>query len=187
MRLPIVHRGRQGALTTTLAAAVLLAATPAAAQSVGLEAGLAGIENYDAFTPAFGASLRVPVWKRLGVSASYTRWTGRDGNEVYFGAGGPMRLGYGNQALVVTGLFRAVGAEEGLSASVGGGLGWFQHFEDEGGRSVARYDRTPMGSLLVRYPAGRRVAPYLRADVQIPDGGYLRYGLVRLGVDLALR
>jgi hypothetical protein len=56
------------------------AAGELAAQSLGGELGLAGIENYDPFTPTAGASLYVPVVGRLSLAATYSRWTGRDGN-----------------------------------------------------------------------------------------------------------
>lgn len=179
---------RTGRRTLTVCGVLTaVAATRASGQSVGLEVGLAGIENYDPITPAFGASVQLPVWSRFSASASYARWTGRDGNaDIYPEIFGTPYGGYGNQAFLLGGLVRVIGAEK-PSVSLGAGLGWFQQYAVEGERRVARYDRTPVGTLLVRYPVGQRLAPYLRADVQIPDGAYLHYGLVKFGIDVQLR
>ncbi len=173
---------------SSLALLLAVAWTPAKldAQSVGVEAGLAGIENYDPFTPSLGASLHIPVAERLSVSATYARWTGRDGNESAFAPPGVSRFGYGNQAFLITGLVRILGSE-GLTTSLGAGAGWFQHFTAVGGEAETHYDSTPVGTLVVRYPLNNRLAPYLRADVQIPSEPVVHYGLVRLGVDIQLR
>lgn len=151
------------------------AASPARAQSIALEAGLAGIENYDPYTPLLGAAVLTPTWRRLGATLSYSRWGGSD-NDM-----GGVRIGYGNQAFVLAGLFRLLGGER-ASFSLGAGVGWFQYFEPVSDlASRARYDRATMASLLVRTTLTPRVSPYLRADVQVPRDGTLHYGLVRLG------
>lgn len=171
--------------------ALILAATlsggdPASGQSVGLEVGLAGIENYDPFAPSFGASLTVPVISRLSMSATYARWLGRDGNEDFFGGGDDLRLGYGNQAVLLSGLLRVIG-DQGVNLSLGAGIGWFQHYRIEGGASRSWYDATPTGLVLVRFANRGRIAPYIRADVQIPSHMRLNYGLLRVGADITIR
>jgi len=183
------HRAARAGRRTFAMCGVLIvvAATRASGQSVGLEVGFAGIENYDPVTPAFGVSAQLPVWRRFSASASYARWTGRDGNaDIYPEIFDTPYGGYGNQAFLLGGLVRVLGAGK-PSVSLGAGLGWFQQYTVEGERRVARYDRTPVGTLLVRYPVGQRLAPYLRADVQIPNGAYLRYGLFKFGIDVQLR
>lgn len=174
--------------TTSLAGAILMLllvpTTRISAQSIAMEAGLAGIENYNSYTPLLGAALFTPTWNRLRASASVSRWGGRDGNE--FASGTSARSGYGNQAFVVSGLFRVVGGSR-AALSLGAGLGWFQYFVPTSSvTSAARYDRTTLGSVLVEYAAAPRLAPYLRADVEAPHDGMLHYGLVRLGMAVRL-
>lgn len=183
------------ALTT-----LLVEAPVASAQTLGIEAGLAGIENYDPFTLGVGATLTAPIVSRLSISASYARWFGRDGNEGALGAGGDLRLGYGNQAFLISGLVRVVGST-GTSMSAGAGVGWFQHFRIANGAipwpsgpegctgcsSESWYDATPVGTLMVRFGGSNRIVPYARADVQIPSVARLNYGLIRFGAEVKLR
>lgn len=153
-----------------------------AAQRAGIELGLAGIENYPPVTPSVGLALQSPEWRRLSASAAYARWGGRDGNED---PGAP-RSGYGNQAVLLTGLVRALSTRH-LAASLGGGAGFFQKYVAGPRGSASRYDRVAVGTLAVTYPRGGRFEPYLRTDVQIPGDQPLQYGLVRLGASIALR
>lgn len=183
---------RPGRLTARLAALVLavtaVAVSPAFGQTtVGLDLGLAGIENYDPFAPSIGASITVPVVSRLSLSAAYARWLGRDGNEGFLSAGEDLRSGFGNQALLVSGLMRVIGAQHGTNLSLGAGVGLFQHYRIENGTSQSWYDATPTGSVLLRFANRGRFAPYIRADVQIPSQMRLNYGLFRVGADITIR
>lgn len=177
--------GQMRALAIIFALSLCWVVSELSAQSIGVELGLAGIENYDPVTPTAGISLYMPVAGRLSVSATYARWTGRDGNES-FNPPGTARSGYGNQAVVLNGLVRLFDPA-GFSTSLGAGIGWFQHFVVFGGEQETRYDRTPMGIVILHYQVNPRLSPYLRADVQIPDGAYLNYGLFRMGLDIRFR
>lgn len=165
-----------------------VAVHPASGQTtIGLDLGLAGIENYDPFAPSIGASVTVPVVSRLSLSAAYARWLGRDGNEGFLSAGEDLRSGFGNQALLLSGLMRVVGAQQGTHLSLGAGVGLFQHYRIENGTSRSWYDATPTGSVLLRFGSSGRFAPYIRADVQIPNEIRLNYGLFRVGADITIR
>jgi len=158
----------------------------ASAQTLGVELGLAGIENYDPFTPSVGATLTAPIVSRVSISASYARWFGRDGNEEFLGGGGDLRHGFGNQTFLISGLVRVLGST-GTSMSAGAGVGWFQHFRIVSGSSESWYDATPVGTLMVRIGGLNQIIPYARADVQIPSVARLNYGLIRFGAEIELR
>ena len=180
------QRARSCTAVVALLSAMLILPTALSGQTLGLDFGLAGIENHDPFTPGIGASVTIPILSRVSVSASYARWVGRDGNEALLVPGGDLRSGYGNQAFLVSGLARVLGST-GTTLSAGAGVGWFQHFRVEDGASESWYDATPVGTLLVRFGASNSIVPYARADVQIPNQARLNYGLMRIGAEISLR
>ncbi|HEY9425986.1 MAG TPA: hypothetical protein VIR34_02440 [Gemmatimonadaceae bacterium] len=180
----LVQRLCSAGSTIGLATVLTLGSSFAAqAQSIALEAGLAGIENYDAFNPMFGVAGYSPEWHRLSASFSYSRWGGRDGNEERIG--GLPRIGYGNQAFILAALVRVLG-ERTVTFSLGGGLGMFQAYAPVGEHTESRYDNAAMGTFVLRYLMKPRFAPYLRGDVQLPtDEGPIHYGLARVGFEVS--
>jgi hypothetical protein len=159
----------------------LAAADPAGAQSVGFEAGLAGIENYDPVTPSLGVTLFLPLTDRLRAAASYSQWTGCDGNA---GCEDP-RTGYGNRAVNVLGLFRLV--DVGPALSVGAGAGWYEMLRLRDGRSDSYLQGAMTFSSEARFPVAYNSSTYLRGDLSIPTNDSApRWGFLRLGVDVGI-
>lgn len=180
----IIRQLRSARSTVCLATVLALGTSLAApAQSIALEAGLAGIENYDTINPTFGVAGYSPEWHRLSASLSYSRWGGRDGNEARIG--GLPRIGYGNQAFIIAGLVRVLGQRT-LTLSLGGGLGMFQQYAPVGEHTESRYDNAAMGTFVIRYRVRPHFAPYLRGDVQLPtEEGPIHYGLARVGFEVS--
>lgn len=157
----------------------LASAGAARAQSIGLEVGLAGVENYDAFTPAIGVSLSAPFTERLRASASYVQWTGCDAGDC-----SEPRTGYGNHGFNVLGLFRAFGNEM-ADISLGAGLAWYEVHRLSNGASDARYDTAITFATELRRAVAYNSSMYVRGEASIPtEDNAFRWGFVRVGVDV---
>ena len=165
---------------TLFALALALGAGRAEAQSLGFEAGLAGVENYSATTPSLGVSAFLPLTDRFKGVVSYSHWIGCDGGECE-----EPRTGYGNQGLNVLGLFRVLGGAHGTNASVGAGAGWYEMLRLEDGRSDSYFQEALTFSTELRIPVALNSAAYVRGDLSFPDDDTLpRWGFVRVGVDV---
>lgn len=181
-----VQKRRPGARLALLLLAPLLAvgggAGEAAAQSVGFEVGLAGVQNYSADTPSLGVSLFLPLADRFRASVSYSRWTGCDS-----GACEDPQSGYGNQGVNVLGLFRLLGGERGVNASVGAGTGWYEMRRVVDAESERYWENALTLSGEIRVPVSYGSSAYLRADTSYPaEDSRPRWGFVRVGVDVGV-
>ena len=151
------------------------------AQSIGLELGVAGVENYDP-QPAFGAALFLPIIGRLQAAFSYTQWPGRDGNSL---PGFP-RSGFGNRGFKFLAHYRLLG-EQGFTASLGAGLGLFELLRPQGDGSASIYEDALLASTIFRVPVSARLAPYGRIDLHVPtDVLRLNWGFILVGLEVAL-
>lgn len=174
-----LHRLLLGLLVAA-AAGGAVSPTRAGAQSLGLEVGMAGVENYTT-QPSVGASLFLPFTDRLKAAVSYSQWTGCPHQDC-----GDPRVGYGNRGLNVLGLVRVLG-NRGANASVGAGAGWYEMRRERDGRSDRYYQDALTFSSEVRFPVAYNSSTYLRGDVSIPsDDERPRWGFLRIGVDVGL-
>lgn len=165
-------------LTTSLLLPAV--ATVASAQRIGFEGGLAGIENYDEFTPALGLSLSAPVTDRFRASLSYAQWVGCDNNA---GCDAP-RVGYGNRGINAVGLFRVLGGSYN-NASLGAGVGWYERFRLRSGESERYWENAFTFSGELRRAVAYNSSVYLRGDVSVPDDdAQPRWSGLRVGVDV---
>jgi hypothetical protein len=180
MRAPTQRPLHRLLLGLVLAAAAVSPAG-AHAQSLGVEAGVAGVEDFTA-QPSVGATLFLPFTSRLRAAVSYSQWTGCPDDRC-----GDPRTGYGNRGLNVIGLFRVLGEHRGTNASVGAGAGWYEMRRLREGRSDRYYQDALTFSGEVRVPVAFNSTTYLRGDLSIPtDESEPRWGFVRLGVDVDL-
>jgi len=178
MRSPL--RGLPFRLLPLLGGALLALAGEARAQSLGLEAGVAGVENYDP-APSLGVSLFLPLTDRFRGALSYSQWTGCDNNA---GCEEP-RVGYGNRGFNAMGLYRVVGTPYSASASIGAGVGWYERLRLRDGESDAYYEDALTFGGEIRFPVAFNSSTYLRADLSIPSDDHVpRWGFLRVGVDV---
>lgn len=179
MRIPATRPIRLAAGLAALLA-LALPGRSAAAQSLGLEAGLAGVENYSSTTPSIGVSAFVPFTDRFKGVVAYSHWIGCDS--------GPCeepRVGYGNHGINLLGLFRLLGSSHGIHASLGAGMGWYEKMRLQEGRSETYVQQALTFSTELRVPVAMNSAAYLRGDISFPENGNLpRWGFVRVGVDV---
>lgn len=162
-------------------ALMMVGAGDAAAQSVGIEAGVARVESFDGVRPALGISLFLPLTERLRLAVSGSQWTGCPEG----GCDDP-RTGYGNRGLNVLGLFNAFGGAR-TDVSLGAGLGWYEMKRaDEGGTdSESYYDEAFTFAVEVRRAVAYNSGMYLRGETSIPtDDSAARWASLRLGVDV---
>ena len=160
---------------------VSAAASRAEAQRIGLEAGLAGVENYSALNPSVGLSLFLPLTDRFRGVASVAQWAGCDGNNEQCDE---PRAGFGNRGFNVVGLYRVVGSSA-TNASVGAGLGWYEMLRIRDGESHSRYDEAVTLSAEARRAVAYNSSVYLRGDLSFPtDDNQPRWSFLRLGVDV---
>lgn len=150
------------------------------AQSVGLEAGVAAVENYDG-SPNVGVSLFLPFTDRLRGIASYSQWTGCPHNDCT-----DPRTGYGNRGFNLLALYRVAGGRR-VSAAVGAGAGWYEMNRAVDGESESEYREALTFSTELRFPVAFNSSTYLRGDISFPhDDEQPRWGFLRLGVDVGL-
>jgi hypothetical protein len=163
----------------------LVAAAPrtAAAQSIGLEAGISSIESFDGVRPTLGLSLFLPLTERLKLAVSGTQWTGCPET----GCDEP-RSGYGNRGLNVLGFFNIVG-ESRTKVSLGAGMGWYEMKELEAGgtESETSYNEAFTFAVEVRRDVAYNSGLYLRGETSVPtDDDNARWGSLRLGADVRI-
>lgn len=175
-RLP----SRVAVLLAFAACAGLLEAESAAAQSIGIEAGVASVESFDGVRPALGVSIFLPLTERLRIAATGSQWTGcpEDGCDE-------PRSGYGNRALNVLGLFNAFGGGS-TDVSLGAGVGWYEMKRAEGtDGSDSYYDEAFTFAVEVRRAVAYNSGMYLRGETSFPiEDSAARWGSLRLGVDV---
>ena len=161
----------------------LLMSSPGGArsQSLGLEAGWAGVENYDPLSASFGLSIFAPLAERWSGSLTYTRWTGEDGNYGTDGFSGQGWTYFGNQGLNATVLYRVLGAER-LSWSLGGGLGLYDTFSEDAGERDHSLRTALTASTLWRYGLSPSTGVYVRGDISLHDVVRPNWGFLRLGL-----
>lgn len=155
----------------------------AAAQSIGLEAGVANVESFGDARPNLGATLFLPLTQRLRATVSVSQWTGcPEGGCV------EPRAGYGNRGLNVLGMFRALGGER-SSLSLGAGMGWYEMNRLGDGETGmdTYYDEAFTFAAELRRAVAYNSAVYLRGETSVPtDDSVTRWGALRLGVDVRL-
>lgn len=171
---------RRSLLPLLVLAAAAAGAGRAEAQSLGFEAGLAGVENYAEFTPSLGVSLFLPLTDRFRGVVGYSHWIGCDGGECE-----EPRVGYGNRGVNAVGLFRLLGSRHGPSASLGAGAGLYERLRLRDGRSDAYWQEALTLSTELRLPVSYNSAAYVRGDLSFPESDNVpRWGFVRVGVDV---
>jgi len=156
------------------------------AQSLGLESGVAGVENFKVQVGA-GASFMWKVGERTRASLTYLRWTGEDENyryvlrhpEVYRSA--PY---FGNRGLNFVLLYQMTSGER-FSTFLGVGMGRYQTVQLTKSQSrFVRYHSAYSYELLLEYNPTPQWAFYTRGIlstvtiVPVPQWGFLNLGLM---------
>lgn len=157
------------------------------AQSVGLEFGAAGIENFPATTD-FGVALAWNLNKRFAASLSYSGWLGKDSNyvedyndpDVWTDNGSY----YGNNGLNAMLWYKPLASGE-FSFSLGAGLGQYERIRlDRENNHSSWYDGSMTAGLLLRYEISPRFSPYLKGMISAPTPAFQpRWGFLNVGFD----
>ncbi|CAN5819945.1 hypothetical protein BH23GEM6_BH23GEM6_08710 [soil metagenome] len=165
---------RQSTFWIAAALGWVLAAVPAHAQRIGVEAGVSAVEGLGGPSPTMGIAVSLPLAQRFRAAATYSRWTGLD----------PTGRA-GNQSVDVVGLFRVRGRHGQGGADLGGGVGWFEMGGDGGTGTNLEPALALAGEL--RTPVALNSSAYLRANAAIHTGeASLRWASIRLGIDVGL-
>jgi len=188
MIIHLPNRSRQKIFTiVTFLGVVMLQTTSSQAQNVGVEAGVAAVENYSA-NPNFGLSLSWDINKRLTSSLTFSKWSGEDGNYTTF-FNNPHILGsasdyYGDKGLNLMLWYKPIAAEK-FSAALGAGFGQYERFQvDKINQRSTWFEDALTTGLLLRYQASPHLAPYFKSTLGIPSGnGQPRWGFFNVGVE----
>jgi hypothetical protein len=174
-------------ITVTIGILVLGQMRGLQAQSVGIEFGIAGVENFSA-TPNFGVLLAWSLNKKFAASLSYSGWPGNDDNyiedyndpNVWTDSGSY----YGNNGLNVMLWYKPYKAGK-FSSLIGAGLGQYEmiRLDRENNRS-SWYDGSASAGLLLRYEVSPRFSPYLKGLISAPTPAlHPRWAFLNLGFD----
>ena len=146
-----------------IAMVTFASATPAAAQSIGVGGGLAGIENHDPVTAAVAVHVQSPQAGRLSFLASYAHWFGEDGN-TGLGSG----AFYGNDGLSLVGLYDVV-ARPMFQWGVGAGLAQYEVVVQSGDDEDSEFVGAVALSTLAKLRLEAGVELFVRGEVSAPS------------------
>ena len=141
------------------------------AQRVGVEFGVAGVENFSA-TTNFGVALAWSLNKKFSASLSYSGWLGKDHNYVedYNDPNAWTENGsyYGNNGLNAVLWYKPYAAGK-FSSFIGAGLGQYERIRlDRENNRSSWYDGSISTGLLLRYEVSSRFSPYLKGLISAP-------------------
>jgi hypothetical protein len=176
-------------LTMTLAIGILMLSQTGIlqGQSVGLEFGVAGVENFSA-TTNFGVSLSWNLNKQLAASLSYSGWLGTDNNYVrdYNDPSAWTDNGsyYGNNGLNAMLWYKPYQSGK-FSSFIGAGSGQYERIRlDRENNRSSWYDGSMSAGLLLRYEVSPRFSPYIKGLISAPTPALQpRWGFLNLGFD----